>query len=395
MHYYLAKEPKHPNTSHTHNTEFRFRGVLVLVLPGSDSLHTRPTNNMGGNQSRQYHQYHPHSTADGSNTSSSHHHPGWHGGFASWRRGPIFGGWQPRDHHGWEDAAASPLPRRQHRSMVSQHHTILRQLPTITLERDAVDLLAMKDEDDNDSMLLYPTTKAKSQSSRYYPQHQHYQQQQQHYQQQQQQQHHHALENVTCGECLICLLSYQKGDTLVSLSCGHSYHKDCLQEWFVRQCVCPYCRHDVEHEYTTTMIAKKVKAFQDGNDPHKWDDYSSWLFFGGNPHAPHARFFQHGSSPSSSRRSYYYHRQDGSSAQVLLLSPYDDDSSNENSSSNTTTSSLLSLVNVLRRRQDVWKHAEHQRTVLEQLSFSSSSSSSSTDESSFVLANHEDDARNY
>lgn len=46
-------------------------------------------------------------------------------------------------------------------------------------------------------------------------------------------------------ECLICFAPYCRGATLVSLPCGHCYHKECLQEWFCRQCTCPYCRYEM------------------------------------------------------------------------------------------------------------------------------------------------------
>lgn len=42
-------------------------------------------------------------------------------------------------------------------------------------------------------------------------------------------------------ECCIC---YEKCDlpSMIVLYCGHSYHKECIQEWFVENNTCPYCR---------------------------------------------------------------------------------------------------------------------------------------------------------
>lgn len=50
--------------------------------------------------------------------------------------------------------------------------------------------------------------------------------------------------NPDDDECLICFNAYTAGSTLVSLPCGHTYHKDCLMQWFDRQCTCPYCRYE-------------------------------------------------------------------------------------------------------------------------------------------------------
>jgi hypothetical protein len=42
-------------------------------------------------------------------------------------------------------------------------------------------------------------------------------------------------------ECCIC---YEKCDlpSMIVLYCGHSYHKECIKEWFVENNTCPYCR---------------------------------------------------------------------------------------------------------------------------------------------------------
>lgn len=57
---------------------------------------------------------------------------------------------------------------------------------------------------------------------------------------------HDASQLVPMDEdCMICFAPYCRGSTLVSLPCGHSYHKECLQEWFCRQCTCPYCRYEM------------------------------------------------------------------------------------------------------------------------------------------------------
>ena len=40
--------------------------------------------------------------------------------------------------------------------------------------------------------------------------------------------------------CPICL---EEGSN-VRLSCGHVFHKDCVNLWFHEQPTCPVCRHD-------------------------------------------------------------------------------------------------------------------------------------------------------
>jgi hypothetical protein len=44
------------------------------------------------------------------------------------------------------------------------------------------------------------------------------------------------------GECSICYGDYEEGQFLRSLSCGHQYHKQCVDEWLTRhKNRCPMC----------------------------------------------------------------------------------------------------------------------------------------------------------
>lgn len=43
------------------------------------------------------------------------------------------------------------------------------------------------------------------------------------------------------NECIICLDSMKINDTVIVLGCGHSYHKECLIEWFKKKKICPLC----------------------------------------------------------------------------------------------------------------------------------------------------------
>ena len=42
------------------------------------------------------------------------------------------------------------------------------------------------------------------------------------------------------GECVICLHDFSS--PLVRLSCGHVFHKDCIDNWYTYKYTCPICR---------------------------------------------------------------------------------------------------------------------------------------------------------
>ena len=44
--------------------------------------------------------------------------------------------------------------------------------------------------------------------------------------------------NKTCG---ICIENMNKGDITRELECLHSFHIDCIDEWFEKKCCCPFC----------------------------------------------------------------------------------------------------------------------------------------------------------
>ncbi|KAL8520653.1 hypothetical protein ACS0TY_011261 [Phlomoides rotata] len=45
--------------------------------------------------------------------------------------------------------------------------------------------------------------------------------------------------------CVICRLDYEDGDTLTVLSCKHSYHPECINNWLQINKVCPVCSAEV------------------------------------------------------------------------------------------------------------------------------------------------------
>jgi hypothetical protein len=44
--------------------------------------------------------------------------------------------------------------------------------------------------------------------------------------------------NETCG---ICIEKMNKGDITRELECSHSFHIDCIDQWFEKKCCCPFC----------------------------------------------------------------------------------------------------------------------------------------------------------
>ncbi|OIR57775.1 MAG: RING finger protein [Amphiamblys sp. WSBS2006] len=43
-------------------------------------------------------------------------------------------------------------------------------------------------------------------------------------------------------ECPICFETIQAGTPQITLTCEHTYHPDCILEWFVKMDTCPLCR---------------------------------------------------------------------------------------------------------------------------------------------------------
>lgn len=52
-------------------------------------------------------------------------------------------------------------------------------------------------------------------------------------------------QNGSNDSCVICRLDYEDGDSLTLLSCKHSYHPDCINNWLKINKVCPVCSTEV------------------------------------------------------------------------------------------------------------------------------------------------------
>ena len=48
------------------------------------------------------------------------------------------------------------------------------------------------------------------------------------------------------NKCMICMMEYEEGDQLKTLTCFHKFHSDCIKEWFKRQNFCPICRTEIK-----------------------------------------------------------------------------------------------------------------------------------------------------
>ncbi|XP_065661355.1 uncharacterized protein LOC136084698 [Hydra vulgaris] len=44
------------------------------------------------------------------------------------------------------------------------------------------------------------------------------------------------------SECTICLEDFYLNENVVLLSCGHSYHKGCIENWLLVKNNCPLCK---------------------------------------------------------------------------------------------------------------------------------------------------------
>jgi hypothetical protein len=50
--------------------------------------------------------------------------------------------------------------------------------------------------------------------------------------------------------CQICMANLEAGERIGDLSCGHSFHVDCLKEWIKRRNACPLCQTQVADPHT-------------------------------------------------------------------------------------------------------------------------------------------------
>ena len=72
------------------------------------------------------------------------------------------------------------------------------------------------------------------------------------------------------NDCAICLERLMtKNDTTFSLTCGHKFHNNCIDNWFTEQCntICPLCRQiDKEYKIVDRRNCKKDNSDEDNSD---------------------------------------------------------------------------------------------------------------------------------
>lgn len=52
-------------------------------------------------------------------------------------------------------------------------------------------------------------------------------------------------ENDSRCKCLVCQFSYDDGDCLRTLPCGHCFHAECVDQWLKDKDCCAYCRQPI------------------------------------------------------------------------------------------------------------------------------------------------------
>jgi hypothetical protein len=48
--------------------------------------------------------------------------------------------------------------------------------------------------------------------------------------------------------CIICLSDYEVGENILTLSCTHSFHTNCIRDWLNSHNNCPICKHEIKKE---------------------------------------------------------------------------------------------------------------------------------------------------
>ena len=48
------------------------------------------------------------------------------------------------------------------------------------------------------------------------------------------------------GKCVICSFSFNNQSNKMTLRCGHTFHKNCIRDWFLKIANnCPLCRKNI------------------------------------------------------------------------------------------------------------------------------------------------------
>lgn len=63
--------------------------------------------------------------------------------------------------------------------------------------------------------------------------------------------------------CSVCLVAAAENDEIVSTTCGHCYHKTCIEKWLQKSNICPSCLRPTA---TSTLIKLFIEFSDDNSD---------------------------------------------------------------------------------------------------------------------------------
>jgi hypothetical protein len=56
---------------------------------------------------------------------------------------------------------------------------------------------------------------------------------------------HYHNETDSCDSCSVCFEPYNDNNFVCQLACGHTFHIECISQWFQRSFTCPLCRMSI------------------------------------------------------------------------------------------------------------------------------------------------------
>ncbi|KAB5556624.1 hypothetical protein DKX38_007533 [Salix brachista] len=65
-----------------------------------------------------------------------------------------------------------------------------------------------------------------------------------------------SSQNGSNDSCVICRLDYEDGETLTLLSCKHSYHSECINNWLKINKACPVCNTETRRGWRNQDVLR-------------------------------------------------------------------------------------------------------------------------------------------
>lgn len=63
-----------------------------------------------------------------------------------------------------------------------------------------------------------------------------------------------SLDDPSKHECSICCIQYIDDDDIKTLQCLHTFHKNCIDEWFQKKSTCPDCKFNLRTLNITQLV---------------------------------------------------------------------------------------------------------------------------------------------